>query len=101
MQVFQGVGNTLTYLAMEDGALISGTIQDCTPIAENVAALRAAGHVGTGDIRHAGRIPFAMIEKYCHINHIEYRDFCINKDHWQRLLNDPHLSKFRVWQGTV
>jgi hypothetical protein len=90
-----------TTLALEDGALISGTTQDCTPIADYTKALHNAGIHGSSDWKHAATVPLVMIEKYCNDNGITYRDFSVSREHKKRLLNDPALAAFRVWKGRV
>lgn len=90
-----------TVIALEDGALVTGTIQDCTPIAERAKALHNSGHTGSSDFKLAATVPVVMIEKYCNDNGITYEEWAKNKEHKKRLLNDPALSFFRVWKGRV
>ena len=84
-----------------DGTMTFERVQDCTPIAENAKAMQNAGMTGSSDMKLAARIPNVMIEKYCNDNNILYSEWCGNRDHIKRMLNDPALAYFRVWRGAV
>lgn len=90
-----------TKIALEDGKLITGTIQDCTPIAEVTQALHNEGHHGSSDFKHAAKIPFVLIETYCNNNNLTLADFWHNPAHLKTMLNDPDLKAFRIWPGRV
>ena len=90
-----------TVIALEDGALHTGTVQDCTSIAEYAKARHNEGHIGSGDMRLAASVPMVMIEKYCNDNGIEYREFAGSQEHIKRLLSDPALEHFRIWKGRL
>ena len=99
--VIQNDDGTQTTVALEDGALVTGTTQDCTPILEHTKALHNAGMYGSSDMRLAASIPMVVIEKYLNDNGITMHEFSGSADHKKRLLNDPSLSYFRIWQGRV
>lgn len=88
-------------LQLQDGALISSTVQDCTPIAEYCRGRQNAGMTGSNDMRLAASIPLVIVEKYLNDNGIEMREFAINPEHKRRLLNDPALAHFRIWPGRI
>jgi len=90
-----------TYSAIEDGNLITGTVQDCTPYAERAKALQNEGFHGSKDMKLAATIPFVMVEKYCNDNNITYRECMTNREHMRRILNDPANAHFRVWPGKL
>ena len=90
-----------TVIALEDGALITGTVQDCTAIAEAAKAAHNAGNFGSSEMRLAASIPAVFVEKYLNDNHITLQELGRNQDHQKRLLNDPALDHFRVWKGRV
>lgn len=52
-------------------------------------------------MKHAARIPFALIENYLAVNQISMHEFQANPAHIKAMLNDPALSHFRIWQGRV
>ncbi len=41
----------VTTVALQDGALVTGTTQDCTPYAERAQAMHNAGQTGSSDFR--------------------------------------------------
>lgn len=84
-----------------DGALTTGTVQDCTPIAEQMKAMHNAGEFGSSEMKYCGRIPNVFVEKYCNDNGISFSEFMGNREHIRRLINDPALAAFRVWKGAV
>lgn len=90
-----------TVVALEDGALVNGTIQDCNPIAEFAKAKHNAGFHGSSDMKHAASVPFVFIEKYLNDNAITMQEFSRSAEHKKRLLNDPALAHFRIWKGRV
>lgn len=90
-----------TVIALQDGDLVTGTVQDCTPIAERTKALHNEGMHGSGDMRHAASLPFVLVERYCNDRGISFEDFMRGKEHIKAMLNDPALSHFRIWPGRV
>lgn len=90
-----------SYMAAEDGKLVTGTLQDCTPILEDAQARHKAGAFGSSEMRHAARIPFSVIEQYCNLNGITYEEWSQNPVHARRMLQDPDLSGFRIWTGST
>ena len=90
-----------TYMALEDGNLITGTVQDCTPYVERAQALHREGFHGSSEMKHAAEIPFVIIEKYCNDHNITLRDFMRGEEHITRMCNDPSLAAFRIWPGKL
>lgn len=90
-----------TFSALEDGNLITGTVQDCTPYAERAKAMHNEGLHGSNDMKLAATIPFVMVEKYCNDNNITFRECMTNSEHMRRIVNDPALAHFRVWPGRI
>lgn len=68
---------------------------------EHAAALRSVGEVGSSEMRHAARIPNAIIEKYLADKGIDLHEFHVNPEHTYNLLRDPALAGFRIWGGKV
>lgn len=93
---------TQTVVALEGGDLITGTVQDCTAIAERAKALHNAGYTGpSSDMRLAASVPAVLVEKYLNDNGITMQAFTRDQAHIKRLLGDPALAHFRVWKGVV
>ena len=94
-------GDVKTVIALEDGALHTGTIQDCTPFADYAKARHNEGLHGSSDMRLAASVPFVLVEKYLNDNGITLHEFSASQDHKKRLLNDPAIAHFRIWKGPV
>lgn len=85
----------------DSGDVTFERIQDCTPILEHSTALHNEGLHGSGEMRHAARLPFVLVERYLNDNNITLSEFCSNREHVKRMLNDPSLAGFRIWKGKV
>lgn len=90
-----------TVIALEDGALVTGTVQDCTAIIDNAKAMHNEGHHGSSDMRLAARVPFVVVEKYCNDKGITFQEFSQQEMHKVAFLNDPDYRSLRVWGGRV
>lgn len=100
MRIDQGDGIT-SVVAVQDGNLITGTVQDCTPILERTQAMNREGHHGSSDMKLAASLPMVVVERYCNNNGITFEQFMQGREHIKRMLNDPDLSYFRIWPGKV
>lgn len=92
---------TATRLLLDGDDLIEHRTVDVEPVIEANKSLRSAGAVGGGDIRHAASVPGIVIEQYCKTHGISFSEFVGDPVHIRRMLNDPDLSGFRIWQGRV
>lgn len=90
-----------TVIALQDGALVTGTVQDATPIAEVTKAMHNEGLHGSSDLRYAAEVPVVFVEQYLNQHGITLQEFLRSQEHKRRLLNDPAISAFRVWKGRV
>ena len=90
-----------TVVALEEGNLVTGTVQDCTPILERAQALHREGVHGSSDFKHAASFPVVLVERYCNERGITMDEFMRGKEHIRYLLNDPSLAYFRIWPGRV
>ncbi len=99
MQTIIQHGDVKTVVALQDGNLITGTIQDCTPILEDAQARHKEGMHGDKEFRHAARTPNVIIETYCNNHHLSLADFWRDPKHIKAILNDPDLKAFRIWPG--
>lgn len=93
---------TVTTVALEEGNLITGTTQDCTPILERAKSLHNIGYQGPSrDMRLAGTVPFVLVDKYLTDNNITLQEFGRSQEHQRRFLNDPAIAGFRIWKGRI
>ena len=91
-----------TFITEQDGALITGSSQDCTPIVEQTKALHNIGYQGpSSDMKLAARVPDVLIEKYCNLHGIALHEFSRSQEHKKRLLSDPAIADFRIWKGRL
>lgn len=95
------MGQVLTRIHEADGVLGFERVQDVEPILDFAHDLRAAGQVGSGEMRHAASIPMVLVEAYCNDRGISFQEFMNNPVHGKSMLNDPALRAFRVWEGRV
>ncbi|APW37652.1 hypothetical protein RD110_10990 [Rhodoferax koreense] len=86
---------------VQDGRMVVSNTQDCTPIAEYAKSQHNIGAHGTSEMKHAARIPMVMVEKYINDNGISFSDWCKDKAHIKRMLQDPALAHFRIWPGAI
>lgn len=99
--VIEQGGGVQTVVALEDGNLITGTVQDCTPIREYAQALHKEGAHGSSDFKHAAKLPTQAVEAYCNVNGIDLAEFMRNPFHIKAMCNDPALKDFRIWPGRL
>ena len=52
-------------------------------------------------MRHAATWPPSLVETYIKANGIDMHEFMVNPTHVRRMLMDPDLQGFRVWEGKV
>lgn len=97
-QVLPGVQSVV---AVEGDQMVTGTVQDCTPIAERAKAMHREGRHGSADMRLAADFPLVIVEKYCNDAGITVEEWMRDATHMRRMLNDPGLSDFRIWPGRI
>jgi hypothetical protein len=83
------------------GDITFETTQDAEPILRFAQEAHKAGEFGSGDMRHAARLPMVAIDRYCHVNGITFEEWMKDKKHVRAMLSDPDLSGFRIWKGRV
>lgn len=101
MQTITHAGGLQTKITLQDGNLVTGTVQDCTPIVEHTQALHKEGVHGSSDFKHAAKIPMVVIETYCNNRNLSLGEFWKDPKHMKAILNDPDLKAFRIWPGRV
>ncbi len=101
MKTVHSMDGVQTKMGLQDGKLITGTVQDCTPILERAKELHRSGAHGSAEMKLAMTIPDVVVETYCNVNGIEFSEFMQNPVHVKRMLNDPALRDLRIWDGAV
>ena len=84
-----------------DGNTVFQRTQDCTAILESCKRQQNEGVTGTSDMKLAAKLPFVVVENYCNQHGVSFADVMKQPIHIKRMLNDPDLSGFRVWNGRV
>jgi len=86
----------------DDGdTLIVTSTQDCEPALRRATGLRQIGATGSNEMKHAAHFPSVIIEQYLITAGIDFQEFMRNPAHVKRLMSDPDLKGFRVWEGKV
>lgn len=91
----------ITRAYVDGDNLTLNRVQDVEPILSRVANMRSVGDVGTSEMKIAGIVPKVIVEAYCQKWGISLHDFMVDDAHCKRLLEDPSLSAYRVWQGKL
>lgn len=89
-----------TYHDLGDSMVVTRT-QDCTPYAEHAKALQAVGATGSSEMKHAAKIPYVIVEKYCNEQGIDLHEFLNNPAHIKRVVMNPDNDAFRIWKGAL
>ena len=98
----QNGDGTETFVAMEDGKLITGTGSYVAhAIADNAKRLHNEGYHGSSDMKHAARVDPVMIEAYLNRMGITYHEFACSQSHMKAFLMQPEISAFRIWPGKL
>jgi hypothetical protein len=95
------VGVRTTGLWLDGDDLIERRSEDVEPVLEQAKALRSCGMVGSSEFRHAASFPASVVELYKQKAGISHHEFMANPVHIRRMLSDPELQGFRVWEGKV
>lgn len=76
-------------------------LDDLKQVADYCAGMRGVGATGSKELKHAARIPWFIIQKYLNDNGITFAEFSRDMTHANRMLADPALSAFRIWEGKL
>jgi hypothetical protein len=82
-------------------AVHEARIDDLKAVADHCAGLRGVGATGSKDMKHVATVPAFIIEKYLIDNGVTFAEFMRDPKHADRLLSDPALQAFRVWEGRL
>ena len=89
------------YSTDDDGNVVHEIKQDVEPILDYCAEARSVGFTGSSEMRLAARFPDAVVRNYCNQKGIDLAEFNRDRVHIRNMLQDPDLSKFRIWQGRI
>ena len=74
--------------------------QDVSKYVEYAHGMRTADNLSSSsDMKLAAEFPDVVVENYLATTGITFNEFLKNPEHIKRMLNDPALSAFRIWQG--
>ena len=91
-----------TKFHMQGDSMVVQRFQDCTAIHELCKSKNKEGVHGSSDMRLAASLPFVVVENYCNQNGVEFAEVMApGSPHIKRMLNDPALAGFRIWEGRV
>lgn len=90
-----------TKIHLHDDKMTVENVQDCTGYLERSQALHNEGFHGSNDFKHAAELPMVAIQTYLNREGITFAEWMSNPAHIKRMLNDPDLSKTRIWPGRV
>lgn len=76
-------------------------MDDLKQVADHCAGLRGVGATGSKELKHAARIPWIIVQKYLNDNGVTFAEFSRDMSHANRMLADPSLSHFRIWEGKL
>jgi hypothetical protein len=85
----------------QDGVVYHKEAQDVEPIMRHVKYLRDSGQVGSSELRHAAKIPWAVSEEWRKKRGISFHEMMSNPAHAAAFLNSEEARPYRVWQGKV
>lgn len=71
------------------------------PVLDYCEALRQAKSYGANDFQLKAVIPSIVIDHYCLVHQVPYKEFVSNPEHIKRICNSPELSLFRVKPGRL
>ena len=91
----------LSTMALDEDKIIVSSVQDAQPILDFCRDKRSSGKVGSSEMKHAASFPQVVIENYMNRTGVSWGEFLRDKTHIRRLLSDPDLKHFRVWDGRV
>lgn len=85
----------------DGNTIVEHRVQDVEPYLQHTQALRSAGITGSGEMRHAAKLPHVVVEKYIADKGITLHEFMVDPQHVKNMLNDPALAAYRIWNGRV
>lgn len=90
-----------TTFTQGDDQIIVSREQQVGGIVDFAKAMHNEGYHGRSDAKFVATIPAVVIEHYCRIRGISFREWTSNEEVRRAFLNDPDYSDLRIWKGTV
>lgn len=87
------------FLSNGEGKYAVKRTEDVSGFIESAKEKRASGDLGSKDMRHAAEFPATVVENYISRAGITFAEFMENPVHVKRMLADPDLKGFRIWEG--
>lgn len=88
--------------ALEGGDFAITRHQDVQKHLDYANGLRNADDLkASSDMKLAAEFPDVIVENYISTNGITWAEFIKNPEHVKRMLADPALKGFRIWEGRV
>lgn len=76
-------------------------VADLQAVADDCAGRRGVGATGSSEMKHVARVPGFIVQKYINDNGITFAEFMRDPKHADRMLSDPALQAFRIWEGRL
>ena len=58
-------------------------------------------HGPASDFKLMASFPAVVVEHYCNVNQVSFREVMQNPEHFKRMVNDPALADFRIAPGRL
>lgn len=88
---------------LDDERMVTQRTQDVEPLLRKLDDMRIDGKDGyteDRDLLYVGEIPMTVVEQWCYANGIHPGRMLKNDDELvQRMVNDPEIRKFRLFNG--
>jgi hypothetical protein len=84
----------------DDGYVVQRE-QRVAGIVDYCKARHNEGRHGFKDFKLMGKLPEEMVNHYCAVNKVSFREFLKNPEHVKRMINDPALADFRIAPGRM
>tara|TARA_R110000744_G_scaffold366192_1_gene475138 strand:+ start:626 stop:913 length:288 start_codon:yes stop_codon:yes gene_type:complete len=94
------MAKVLTRLHQDGDKVHIERAQDCQAILDSAAELRSNGVTGSGDFRHVGRIPAAVLEMWLNQEGVLFSDTEAVKEVIRKKLQSGDFGKLRVDERT-
>lgn len=70
-------------------------------IRDHCIARHNEGYHGASDFKLMASLPAVVVEHYCNVNQVTFREVMSNPEHFKRMVNDPALADFRIAPGRL
>lgn len=77
------------------------TLDNLRVVSDHCQRLRSSGLTGDADMKVLAHVPGFMIEKWCNDHGVTFAEFMRDRAIQAKMLNDPDMRAFRVYEGRV